>query len=98
MAAVQTGVLYFSLFVSLFFEVFLLITYFEVREDIKFEEKHGSKLPTRYPSVTIIVPCFNEEKTVDATVISLLSLSYPKDKLQIFIFDDGSTYTTDTFV
>ncbi len=48
----------------------------------------------KYPTVTIIVPCWNEEKTVSATVHSLLNLDYPKDKLKIIIVDDGSTDNT----
>ncbi len=46
------------------------------------------------PSVTIIVPCWNEEKTIAGTVSSLLKLNYPKEKLKIHIVDDGSTDNT----
>src|SRR6185312_3617990 len=83
--------LYISLFVSLFFEVVLLISYFEIREEIKFEQSHDGLKTTTFPTVTIIVPCFNEEKTVAATLRSLLSLEYPKDRLSIMVIDDGST-------
>ena len=58
------ALLYTTLFISLFFEVFLLITYFEIREEIKFEREHDGKHLTVFPTVTIIVPCFNEETTV----------------------------------
>jgi cellulose synthase/poly-beta-1,6-N-acetylglucosamine synthase-like glycosyltransferase len=47
-----------------------------------------------WPSVTIIVPCYNEEKTVTKTILSLLALSYPKDKFKILAIDDGSTDNT----
>jgi poly-beta-1,6-N-acetyl-D-glucosamine synthase len=94
MAGVQSIILYSTLFVSLFFEVFLLITYFEVRDEIKFEKDHTLKEPKSFPSVTIIVPSFNEEKTVKATVESLLKLNYPKDKLTLLLIDDGSTDNT----
>ncbi len=47
-----------------------------------------------YPSVSIIVPCWNEENTVSKTVHSLLDLDYPKDKLKILIVNDGSTDKT----
>jgi cellulose synthase/poly-beta-1,6-N-acetylglucosamine synthase-like glycosyltransferase len=47
-----------------------------------------------YPSVCIIVPCWNEEKTIHDTIESLLALEYPKDKLEIMVVDDGSTDTT----
>jgi len=86
--------LYISLFVALFFEVFLLITYFEIRENIELESKNSGQNIKNFPSVSIIVPCYNEEKSVVATVKSLLGLEYPKDKLKILIIDDGSTDKT----
>ncbi len=85
---------YIFLFLSLNFEVFLLITYFENRLKIKAEEIDSERLPKEYPSVTIIVPCWNEESTVSKTIYSLLELDYPKDKLKIMVVDDGSTDNT----
>lgn len=86
---IQEIVLYCSLFISLFFEVFLLITYLEVREEIKLEENIDKSI-THFPAVTIIVPSYNEEKTISGTVNSLLSLDYPKDKFSLILIDDGS--------
>ncbi|MDP3875282.1 MAG: glycosyltransferase family 2 protein, partial [bacterium] len=94
MAEIQALILYCSLFTSLFFEVFLLITYLEVREELSLEEQHLRKNIKWFPTVTIIVPCFNEEHTVDDTIQSLLSLDYPKGKLSIIAVDDGSTDET----
>ena len=94
MAEIQTLILYCSLFISLFFEVFLLITYLEVREEISLEERYIGKDIKNFPTVTIIVPCFNEEHTVGKTIKSILNLDYPKDKLSIIIVNDGSTDNT----
>ena len=91
MADIQALVLYCSLFVSLFFEVFLLITYLEVREEMK---RENGWQPTKFPTVSIIVPCFNEEKTVAATIKSILNLDYPKENLSIILVNDGSTDKT----
>ena len=85
---------YAILFISLNFEVFLLITYFENRLEIKDEENFINIGLKKYPSVTIIVPCWNEESTVSKTIYSLLNLDYPKDKLKIMVVDDGSTDKT----
>ncbi|MEX0919452.1 MAG: glycosyltransferase [Parcubacteria group bacterium] len=87
---IQSSILYVSLFITLFFEVFLLITYLEAREGIEFEKNMSRKGVKNFPSVTIIVPCYNEEKTLSDTVKSLLKLDYPKDKLSILLVDDGS--------
>jgi cellulose synthase/poly-beta-1,6-N-acetylglucosamine synthase-like glycosyltransferase len=90
-------ILYASLFISLFFEVFLLMTYLEVKGEIKKEEEYVARWRTpaspeqAYPSVSVIVPVWNEEKTLEATMNSLLALDYPADKLTLMIVDDGST-------
>lgn len=90
--AIFSGILYVFLFITLYLEVFFLITFFEERLALK-ERPKRTKL-SHYPSVTIIVPCWNEEKTVTGTIQSLLNLNYPKEKLKIFIVDDGSTDST----
>ena len=90
MADLQNIILYCSLFVSLFFEVFLLITYLEVKGEIEREDKLVSRKTGYFPTVTIVVPCFNEEKTVVSTVESLLALDYPKDRLSLILVNDGS--------
>lgn len=82
-------ILYTFLFLTLYMEVFFLITFFEERAKLTRPQTNDA-LPY-YPSATIIVPCWNEESTVTKTVESLLALNYPKDKLNIFIVDDGST-------
>lgn len=76
---------YSALFAALYFEVFLLITFFEKRPN-----NRSAKRPLYFPSVAIIVPCYNEEKTLEATVRSLLALDYPTEKLEILIVNDGS--------
>lgn len=77
-------------FISLYFEIFLLMTFLEGRKEIYRE----SPEPKAFPTATVIVPCFNEEKTVAGTLDSLLALDYPKDKLSIFAIDDGSKDST----
>lgn len=78
------------LFISLYFEIFLLATFLEKWREIWKKTEN----PILYPTVTVIVPGFNEEKTIAKTVNSLLSLDYPKEKLSIFLVDDGSTDST----
>ena len=79
------------LFISLYFEVFLLVLYIKHRTEIKSEMLADSASGEDLLYTSVIVPCFNEEETVDKTVMSLLSMDYPKDKLEILIIDDGST-------
>ncbi|MCK5059822.1 MAG: glycosyltransferase family 2 protein [Candidatus Pacebacteria bacterium] len=92
MSGFSNGFIYVIIFFSLYFEIFLFITYLEKREVMKKEE--SKKNTKTLPSVSIIVPCYNEEKTIGKTLLSLLNLNYPKDKLQIIVINDGSTDST----
>jgi cellulose synthase/poly-beta-1,6-N-acetylglucosamine synthase-like glycosyltransferase len=90
--AISEVLVYVSLFFSLFFEIFLLITYFEKRSTLKVQSEY--KEPAHFPTVSIMVPCYNEEETILKTLSSLLMLDYPKDKLEILVIDDGSSDNT----
>lgn len=79
------------IFLSMYFQVLLLISFFEHAKNIKEEE---SQTVTTYPSTTIAVPCWNEEKTIGGTIESLLAMDYPKDKLHISVVDNNSTDNT----
>lgn len=92
MSSLMDGLFYIFIFLSVYIQVFFLITFLENRKRIEIR-KNSVKL-SDYPAVTIIVPCWNEEKTVMKTVQSLLNLNYPKDKVNIFLIDDGSTDNT----
>ncbi len=83
--------LYPFLFLSLYFQVLLLISFFEGKKKIKKEEHRE---PIHFPTVTVAVPCWNEEKTLAGTLDSLLKLDYPHDKLSIIVVDDGSRDNT----
>lgn len=89
MELLQNTLIYTSLFLAIYFQVFLFLTYIGWRE-------HKDTLPgfandDQLPSVSIMVPCYNEELTVVGTIKSLLDSHYPKDKLKVILIDDGST-------
>ncbi|MDE2071332.1 MAG: glycosyltransferase family 2 protein [Patescibacteria group bacterium] len=86
---IGTLILYACLFLTLYFEVFLLLSFLERRPGVK-----NARAPRHYPSVAMIVPCYNEERTVAGTIESLLALEYPAEKLSILVVNDGSSDTT----
>lgn len=79
------------LFMTLYFEVFLLITYLGSHKTLYARKKEPSDTLPDFPAVTIVVPCYNEEGTAAKTIHSLLALDYPADKLKIMAVNDGST-------
>jgi len=51
---------------------------------------------TRFPSICVIVPAHNEEKTIETTVTTLLDQNYPNK--EIMVVNDGSTDGTSAVV
>jgi cellulose synthase/poly-beta-1,6-N-acetylglucosamine synthase-like glycosyltransferase len=84
---------YVVVFLAMYVQIFFLVTFFERRKEIRTTENDSAPL-SRFPKVSVIVPCWNEEKTVHGTIKSILELEYPEDKLDIIAVDDGSTDTT----
>lgn len=46
--------------------------------------------PNFTPSVTIVIPCFNEEKWIKKTILSCVNQDYPIEKLDVIVVDDCS--------
>ena len=46
------------------------------------------------PSITVIVPAYNEERSISRTLRHLQNFDYPKEKLEIMVIDDGSADKT----
>ncbi|MBU1875597.1 MAG: glycosyltransferase, partial [Nanoarchaeota archaeon] len=67
-------VLYITYFILLFLSIFWIIVLFSSKED-KVERKL-----TNFPLFTVIVPAYNEEKSIQETLTSLINLDYPNDK------------------
>jgi Glycosyltransferases, probably involved in cell wall biogenesis len=47
--------------------------------------------PDYTPGVSIIIPCFNEERWISHTILRAIDQNYPEDKLEVILVDDGST-------
>lgn len=45
----------------------------------------------RLPSLTLIIPCFNEGPLVGQAIRAAAASRYPADRLEIIVIDDGST-------
>lgn len=85
--------IYIASYIGLFIAIFYLLVFFETKQKKNFY----NNLKTNFPSITIIIPAYNEEKTINKTIKSTLKLKYPK-KFDIFVVDDGSTDKTPIIV
>lgn len=91
---IKNILIYIALFTGLYFQVFLLISYF--LWDGTTEQGEDDRPTGEFfePVVAVMIPCYNEEKTVVGTIESLLALDYPREKLRIIVIDDGSKDST----
>ncbi|WP_219222921.1 glycosyltransferase [Pedobacter antarcticus] len=80
-ALIITGIVLLTVQVSfILYMVFLYLRYKPVK----------SVTDDKLPSVTVIVPAYNEGKLVWETLLSLAASDYPDQKIQIISIDDGS--------
>ena len=79
--------LVFLIFLILRYAFLLWYSYLDHMEGLFENEESGYT-----PLVSIIVPAFNEEKSIDKTIENLLEITY--DRYEIIIVDDGSTDQT----
>ncbi|MFQ3214392.1 MAG: cellulose synthase/poly-beta-1,6-N-acetylglucosamine synthase-like glycosyltransferase [Marivirga sp.] len=53
--------------------------------------QNTDSLSGELPKIAVLVAVRNEFNTIEETLLSLLALDYPSDKIELFIGDDGST-------
>jgi cellulose synthase/poly-beta-1,6-N-acetylglucosamine synthase-like glycosyltransferase len=58
------------------------------------EEKGGNDAARRLPTVSLIVPAYDEEEVIADKVANALALDYPRERLQIVVASDGSSDAT----
>jgi len=73
---------------------FVFFTYFLIYLENRNRIFKAPPLPRKLPKVSILVPAYNEEKTIAKTLRSLLRLNYPKNLIEIIAINDGSTDNT----
>jgi cellulose synthase/poly-beta-1,6-N-acetylglucosamine synthase-like glycosyltransferase len=92
MLDIWTIILYIILFVSLYVQVFFLFSFLKNKKELFTKEANTDA--DLLPSVSFLIPCWNEGITIKRTVDSIFQLQYPIDKLNIVIIDDGSSDNT----
>ncbi len=81
-------IIWFLYIVGLYFSLFWLYSL------IFDEKKYVRKKISKWPGVTVIIPCYNEEKTIEKTLECVFNLDYPKEKLKVICVNDGSKDNT----
>jgi hyaluronan synthase len=50
------------------------------------------------PPLTVIIPAYNEGHMVEKSIRSVLAADYPRERLEVFVVDDGSKDDTWTYI
>lgn len=79
-------VLYISIYLGLVATTFYFLSFMHGKR----QEKE-LYLDSELPKVTVLIPAFNEEHSIEPTLNSILASDYPKDRLEVIVIDDGST-------
>lgn len=79
-------IIYFSIYIGLVATSFYVISYISSKKEKKllFSDEE-------LPRVSILIPIYNEEKSIKKTLNSVLASDYPKNKFEVIVIDDGST-------
>lgn len=84
--------LYYIFIIStLFFTSFFLIIFIEKRKHFGFGKDKVAKNPK---SLSVLIPAYNEEDSIAETIKCVAESSYPKNKLEIIVINDGSKDNT----
>lgn len=80
----------FSVYIFFILFAFLMFTFITVIISLFKTEKYKKY----QPEVSIVIPCYNEEKNIAKCLDNVFSLGYPKDKIEVIVIDDGSKDNT----
>jgi len=77
--------IYLSIYFGLFTTVFYFLSYksYNKLEKLIYTD-------SELPKISVVIPAYNEEKSIERTIESMLESDYPKDKMEIIVVDDGS--------
>ncbi|MGB4589741.1 MAG: glycosyltransferase [Clostridiaceae bacterium] len=88
-------IIYYAMSISGIYFILLLLSYINVNKQLKLWKLKNMSLMFKkgmLPTISIVAPAFNEEKTVIESVNSLLNLEYPD--YELILVNDGSTDKT----
>lgn len=78
---------------SVYSGYYLLCLYVVKTKTLKFKKNRSF-----IPKVSIVIPTWNEENTIEGKLENTLKLKYPKNKTEIIVIDSGSTDNTKKIV
>lgn len=79
-----------SIWLLLLMNIILTVSGYLYHQDIEHNKIEVLKVQKEFPKVTILIPAHNEEKVIEKTLLAMLKLNYPSERLEIIIINDDS--------
>src|SRR3989344_2787226 len=86
-----TGLYLFVIIASMYLYSLFLLLLFKNRKELFTHSVSKENLP----SISILVPAYNEQDTIAGTIQSILDLEYTQNKKEIIVLNDGSKDNTE---
>ena len=81
------------MFIALYmFSFFIMLTIRNRKELFSYPQ------PKKIYSITILIPAYNEEESIEDTIEHVINLDYPKNKLEVIVINDGSRDKTKNII
>jgi len=91
----ETNIVAIILWILYFIGLYLIFFWISIFLSNDYSVKKNKKIKllkkNEYPNLTIIIPMFNEEETIEKTIKSLYNINYDFKKLRVICVNDGST-------
>jgi len=82
-------IIYISIYIGLIAVSFYILTFLNARK-----KKKIFFTDDELPFVSVVIPAYNEEKSIAKTIESILESDYLKDKFEVIVINDGSNDNT----
>ncbi len=90
----KIGIVFCSVCLAVYGLNIYILAYLSGKGKDRYRQKYKKKLE-RYPMVTIQLPIYNEKYVVKRLLMSVTSIDYPADKIEIQILDDSTDETAE---
>ena len=81
------------MFVALYFFSFFIILTIKNNKELSSYPK-----PKKDFSISVLIPAYNEEESIEGTIQHVMNSDYPKSKIEVIVLNDGSTDNTSNIV
>jgi cellulose synthase/poly-beta-1,6-N-acetylglucosamine synthase-like glycosyltransferase len=93
----ELGLLFAAVFLAVYVSYFLFVLRTKKKKQYMESLRLAAEEPIaldQLPEITVLIPAYNEEKTIRSKIKNISEFAYPRQKVEVLIMDDQSTDRT----